>query len=641
MSDPHEDKQLEKLAELWRKERETCRRRHLEERAETTLDERVEQGIALANLEVEETAAAPGERMMLWLAPRKPDALDGFRAGPGSPVVLWRESPTERDAVQAVIARRKGGRLGVMVDGDVPDRLFGDTFHLDQEAPQTTFDRGERAVAAFRQAAKVSDQGQLRKVLFGAHEPKRRRSPEWSVFDEELNEAQRRAVEQALSAEDVALVHGPPGTGKTRTLVEVVRQAVARGERVLVTAASNAAVDNLAERLIEAGVEVVRLGHPARVAPSVEARSLDALLEATHDYKLAQKWMDEAREIRRRIDARSSRGKSSRGSLSRAERAGMYREMRNLWGDARGHLRRVQGAIIDRTPVICATAAGADSKLLDDEEFDLVVLDEATQAADPIALVALLRAPKVVMAGDPHQLAPTVIDLEAEREGLGVTLFERLSDEAVMLEVQHRMHECLMTFPSETKYDGQLVAADAVVEHTLDELDGVVADPVRTGPLVFVDTAGKGWDEERSEEDPSSSNPAQAERTAAEVRRLVSRCVSPDDIAVISPYFAQVRRLRKLLDDVPGVEIDTVDGFQGREKEAVVVDLVRSNPDGQLGFLKDTRRMNVALTRARRFLLVIGDSATLSTHPYYAAFLEAVEQRGTWVSAWADEAEPL
>jgi superfamily I DNA and/or RNA helicase len=199
-----------------------------------------------------------------------------------------------------------------------------------------------------------------------------------------------------------------------------------------------------------------------------------------------------------------------------------------------------------------------------------------------------------------------------------------------------------MAFPSDSKYGGLLRAAVEVAEHTLEDL-GAEPDPLRPGVLVFVDTAGTGWSEERSGEDPSTSNPPLAARTAAEVRRLLSRGVVAGAVAVITPYLAQVRLLRDALaaEVAGGLEIDTVDGFQGREKEAVVVDLVRSNDDGEIGFLADTRRMNVALTRARRFLLVVGDSATLAGHPYYAAFLAAVSAHGLHLSAWSDEAAPL
>ena len=365
-------------------------------------------------------------------------------------------------------------------------------------------------------------------------------------------------------------------------------------------------------------------------------------LEEFETWALARKWMTEANALRRRAKTRASRGASGRD-----ERRQMYREARDLTRDARRQIALAEAAVLGRARVVCVTAAGAASRSLKGEAFDLLVLDESTQAPDPIAMVPMLLCERVVMAGDPMQLPPTIIDPEAGRAGLGVTAFERLvardASSVRMLNVQHRMHVEIMRFPSEQMYDGRLVAADAVAGHTLEDL-GVAPDPLRPGPLVFVDTAGKGWEETRgSEFDPSTSNPEQAHRVAAEARRVLSRGVPPGDLAVIAPYHAQVRALRVLLEPERelGLEIATVDGFQGREKEAVIVDLVRSNPDAEIGFLGDVRRMNVAMTRARRLLLVVGDSATVGGHAFYGAFLEAVEARGAYVSAWVDEAEEL
>jgi ATP-dependent RNA/DNA helicase IGHMBP2 len=634
------DAWLEQLGELWRRERAAAQARFLAQRAEVPLAERVERGLALRDLHLADVDAAPGGRVQLWLEPRVLADLDGLRLGSGDPVRLWWSSPDEADAVLAIFARRTTARVAVIVEADWPERLEGGRFHLDADAPQVTFERGERALARVRDAKGGSDLAYLREVLGGDQAPSfdaLATAP--TALDAGLNPPQLAAVARSLAARDVALVHGPPGTGKTRTLVEIVRQLVARGERVLATAASNAAVDNLAARLVDAGVPLVRLGHPARVDPAVEAWTLDAQLEANDTYALTRTWLSEARALRRRAGARRERG----GREAQGEIRELLGEARRLEVDARQQMRLAEAALLARTPVVCATCVGADVPVLSDVRFDTVVIDEATQAPDPIALVALTHGGRGVLAGDPQQLPPTVIDVEAARAGLATTLFERLAardaDVVRLLTVQHRMHATIMAFPSASKYEGRLVAAPQVAAHTLEDL-GVAADPLRPGPLVFVDSAGKGWSEERAGGDASTSNPGQAERTAAEVRRLLARGLPPGDLAVITPYDAQARLLRERLaaEHAAGVEIGTVDGFQGREKEAVIVDLVRSNDDHAIGFLADTRRMNVALTRARRFLLVLGDSATLGHAPYYADFLATVERLGLYVSAWADDA---
>ncbi len=641
------DAQLARLGELWRRERAEARRRTAELRRALTLEERVERGLALRDLEVTETDAAPGGRTLLWVRPRTPADFDSLRVGQGDPVRLWWDDPDGEDVVRAVVSRKVRDRLAVVVDGDVPERLHEGGFRLDVDDPEATFDRGDRAIARFRELERGDLRRALRDVLFGMETARFGKvDASATVLDAALNEPQRRAVAQALAAETLSLILGPPGTGKTRTLAEVVRRAVARGERVLVTAASNTAVDNLAERLLASGAPVLRLGHPARVAPAIEAHTLDARLEAQPEVAIAQRWMREAAEIRRRALRRFERG-----AVGWRERKDAFAEAGRLMRDARQHVRAAQDAILAHSPIVCATAAGVDVSLLEGQRFDRVVLDEATQAPDPIALVALARAPRATLAGDPHQLPPTVLDVEAMRAGLGRTFFERLSEASPalvsMLEVQHRMHEVLMTFPSSTMYGGLLVAHESVQTHLLEDLPGVMADPLRPGPFVFVDAAGKGWTErrggERGGDDPSTDNPGQAERVAAEVRRILSRGLAAEHLAVITPYLAEARLLRSLLaaELAVGLEIGTVDGFQGREKEAVVVDLVRSNDRSELGFLDDIRRMNVAITRARRFLLVVGDGATLARHPYYEAFFSHAERMGTWVSAWSDEAPPI
>lgn len=631
---------LERLASLWRAERATARARHREARDGASLTTRVARGLALAQLTVADFRPAAGGRTRVWLTPPRHIDLDDMRLAPGDPVVLWRQSPTEPDVVRGVIARPERGDLIVVIGGDLPDAIVNAGCNLDVEAPESTFDRGDRAIARARAAKPTSALARMLAVLHDQRPAAVARATAWTPFDDALDLAQRAAVDGALRSDDVALIHGPPGTGKTRTLVELVRHAVAAEQQVLVTAPSNTAVDNLGERLVAAGVAVVRLGHPARIAPALEARSLDALVASSDGARLARSLSDRARDERRA--ALAGRGGDAR------ER---WAEVRALERDARAALAEAEAHLLATAPVLLATCAGADHHALGDRVFPLVVIDEATQAPDPLALVALARGERAVLAGDPHQLPPTVIDLDAARAGLATTLFERRAAAAgaPMLVQQHRMHRDIMAFPSSSKYRGALVAAPSVADHCLADL-GVADDPERGHALWLLDTAGKDWTDRRGgpdetdadRRDPSTWNPEQADRVAREVRRLLARGLAAADLAVIAAYDAQVRRLRALLaaERSAGLEIATVDGFQGREKEAVIVDTVRSNPDGEIGFLADTRRMNVALTRARRYLLVVGDSATLAAHPYYQALLASLDERDLHGSAWADDGDP-
>lgn len=644
---------LDGLARAWTAERAAVRAKVALERSGRILSERVALGIAIDHLRIIDELSAPGDRVRVRVAAPEAVDLDNLRLAPGDPIRLWAEHPDEPGAVRGVYERREDQTLWLMLDRAV-DELDRD-YAIDPEAPEVTFDRGDRAIERARAALATSDLARIRDVAALVRPARPIAAVRWTALDTALDERQRAAVDAALRAGDIALIHGPPGTGKTRTLVEVVRQRVRRGERVLCAAPSNTAVDNLGlgMTLADPALRAVRLGHPARVHPALATLTLDAQVDADGATRLAREWRDRARQLRK--TASGKRG---------AEAKALWQEARALDRDAARELANCERAVLERAEVILATCVGCDHVLLGDTVFDCVVIDEATQAPDPLLLIALGRAKVCVLAGDPHQLGPVVTGGALAEATLGSTIFERLAGTeappagalAVMLEQQHRMHAQIMTFPSRTMYGDRLRAAPAVAAHTLEDL-AVTPDPLRAAPLWLIDTAGKDWLELRTDFepggsltntpafqfDPSTFNPGNAERVAAEARRLLSRGLGPTEIAIIAAYSAQVRRLRELLrvERAAGLEIGTVDGFQGREKEAVIVDLVRSNEHGEIGFLANTRRMNVALTRARRFLLVVADSATLGAHPYYAAFLSYVDEIDAHGSAWSDDAPAL
>jgi predicted DNA helicase len=393
-------------------------------------------------------------------------------------------------------------------------------------------------------------------------------------------------------------------------------------------------VDNLLDKLLAAGLEPVRLGHPARVAEHLRDRALDLLVESHPDARQARKFARQAHALFRKAD------KWTKAKPLPGEKQALRAEARALLADADRAEQLAVQRVLDDARVICATLTGLDDWVLGRRRFDLAVLDEACQSTEPASWVPLLRCDKVVFAGDPCQLPPTILSPEAAANGLAVSLMERVMaalgpDVSRLLTVQYRMHADVMGFPSAEFYGNQLVASDSVVSHRLCDLPGVTSDPLTETPVTFVDTAGAGYEEEEEADTDSRLNPQEAGLAARYVRRLIDAGVRAEDIAVITPYAGQVRRLRELL-AVPGLEIDSVDGFQGREKEAVVISLVRSNPVGDIGFLADVRRTNVALTRARRKLVVVGDSATLAGHPFYARLLEYFERVGAYRSVWEE-----
>jgi superfamily I DNA and/or RNA helicase len=471
-------------------------------------------------------------------------------------------------------------------------------------------------------------------VLLGDAEPEFAAAAECVPLDVTLNASQQEAVRFALSARDVAVIHGPPGTGKTTTVVEVIRQAVRRGERVLACAPSNLAVDNLLERLVAGGERAVRLGHPARVLPALREHTLDLMVEDHADARLARKLAKEAFALFRKA-SKFTRAKPEPGA-----RSDQRREARTLLADARRLKDQAAERILDGATVLCATTTGLDSEVLGQRRFDLVVIDEAAQSAEPGCWIPLLRGGRVVLAGDHCQLPPTIVSREAAEQGYGVSLMERvvaLFGEAVtrLLRVQYRMHDTIMTFPSLELYGGELAADPSVSSHLLRDLPGVAAGPLTETPVEFIDTAGAGYDEELEPDGESRLNRQEADVVVHKVRALLEAGVAAADVAVIAPYAAQVRLLRERL-PIDGLEVDSVDGFQGREKEAVIISLVRSNSEGEIGFLGDVRRMNVALTRPRRKLLVVGDSATLAAHPFYQRLFEYFEGIGAYRSVWEE-----
>jgi hypothetical protein len=595
-------------------------------------------GTSLIDLVVADEDAGLGGRYLLTLAKRNRGPLPWTRLGVGSPVVLTRQIERPEPGCRGVVYECREGLVRVAL-AEMPEEVeergskgVGE-WRLDLSSDEVSAQRQRDALRRARAAGK-DRLAQLRDVLLGA------RAGEFGAVDEReppldpaLNAVQQEAVRFALSSRDLAMIHGPPGTGKTTTVVELIRRAVRRGEKVLACGPSNMAVDNIFERLLAHGEQAVRLGHPARVLPELRSHTLDLLVDEHEDVRLARKLVKQAMSLFRRAD-RYTRARPQPG-----EKAEARREARSLLADARRLEAQAVEQILDSADVLCSTTTGLDADLIGGRWFDLAVIDEACQSTEPGCWIPLLWCDRVVLAGDHCQLPPTVISSEAAAGGFGVSLFERLMSSldarrcSRRLTVQYRMHESIMEFSSREFYDAELVADESVRFHRLADLPGVVDAPIAQSPVEFFDTAGAGYDEELEPDGESRLNRQEAELVIRLVRQLLECGLPARDVAVITPYAAQVRHLRERL-AAPGLEIDSVDGFQGREKEAIVISLVRSNAAGEIGFLSDVRRTNVALTRARRKLIVIGDSATLANHPFYRRLLEYFESAGAYRSVW-------
>jgi ATP-dependent RNA/DNA helicase IGHMBP2 len=628
----HED-HFQRLMRLLDIEARAETRQALERVQRLSASEAEATGNCLVGLVVREEVSGLGGRCIVTLSKRN-DAvpLPWTRLGVGVPVLLSEMGARPGDGTRGVVSERGERWLRVAFDDALEDE--GDTvYRLDLSTDEVATQR-QRAALQRARAAKRDRLAELREILLGDRKPEFGTPPDATPLDASLNESQREAVRFALSARDVAIVHGPPGTGKTTTVVEVIRQAVRRGEKVLACAPSNLGVDNLLERLVAGGERVVRLGHPARVLPELRAHTLDLLVEDHDDTRLARKMAKVAYALFRKA------GKWTRGKPEPGARREVRQEARDLLADARRLESQAVERILNSATILCATTTGLDGGILGDRSFDLVVIDEACQCTEPNCWVPLPRGGRLVLAGDHCQLPPTVLAREAAAQGFGVSLMERLValyGDAItrLLTVQYRMNQAIMDFSSREFYGGALVADASVAGHRLADLPGIRAEALTEEPVEFIDTAGAGYEEEREPDGESRLNRQEADIVCRKVRALLEAGLAPGDVAVIAPYSAQVRLLRERL-AMPGLEIDSVDGFQGREKEAVVISLVRSNVEGEIGFLADVRRTNVALTRARRKLIVVGDSATLAIDPFYTRLFEYFEHIGAYHTVWEE-----
>ncbi len=600
------------------------RKRMIERRKIRSQKNAEARGDTLVDLVITDHRMGLGGRFLITFVKRNRTLdLPWNRFRVGSPVIASEEL-TEGDCGYGIVCGREIGSIEVAFD-EWPD---GDRFRLDLSMDEITRNRQLTALNSVRNAkARV---GQLRDILLNTREPRFDAIPSLEIGSH-FNASQKQAIEFAMSARDLAIIHGPPGTGKTTTVVEFIRQSVLKGAKVLACAPSNTGVDNLLEKLVANRIRVVRIGHPARVQEELQAFTLDAIVESDAAMKVVGEMMKEAEKLSRKAS------KFTRAKPLPGERSDLRQESRRLRDDARVYEKQIIANVLDRADVICATT-NFDPDILGGRAFDLAVIDEACQSTEPGCWPVVLRADRIVLAGDHCQLPPTIISAEAAAQGFAVSLMERLVDDygdrvTKQLNVQYRMHESIMQFSSQCFYSGTLKADESVRTHLLTDLVAPPFSEMLMSPVTFVDTAGAGWEEEQELDGESRFNSQEADWILQQVRELCSTGVEPKDIAIIAPYAAQVRWLRQNC-PFKAVEIDTVDGFQGREKEAILITLVRSNAIGEIGFLADTRRMNVALTRAKRKLIVIGDSATLAHNEFYANMIGYFESIGAYRTIW-------
>jgi ATP-dependent RNA/DNA helicase IGHMBP2 len=481
----------------------------------------------------------------------------------------------------------------------------------------------------------------LRDVLLGARPASFREHKADDLFyPSALNDSQLAAVRHVVSAQDVAIIHGPPGTGKTTTLVQAILETIRRERRVLVSASSNTAVDLLTEKLAERGVNVIRMGNPSRVSDLLHQHTLDAGVMAHASYSKMHAMRQTAEQHRQTANEHVRHF----GFEERQHRQWLREEARTLRQAADDLERFITEDVLESVQVITCTLVGASNRHIRHLIFETVFIDEAAQALEPGCWIPIAKGQRIVLAGDHHQLPPTVKSEKAAREGLRETLFEkciqRQPQTARMLTVQYRMHEYIMGFSSEKFYGSQLVPHFSVRHAGLAAYDPRFAPDL---PMEFIDTAGCGFLEGAIPESRSTANPKEAHLLLQRLAQLLEPYDStepqqaPLTIGVIAPYRAQINYLKDAIEDSAALNdlllqrrlsVGTVDSFQGQERDIIAISLTRSNTQGEIGFLSDIRRMNVGMTRARRKLLLVGDSSTLCCHPFFVDLLAYVKRIG-------------
>lgn len=624
------------LLDLLKMEREQDRVAYLQLIERSAVAERRANGLTWYPVAIRDTELGRGDYLTVEVERTTHKEIPHqFRFG-ASAVIFSNHNPREHKA-EGVISFQGGDRLKITLRTDeLPHWSRDGKLGIDLMFDDNTYDEMQAALKLASTLSESPGESHLINVLTG-DKPVTFISNIPHYTNTALNHSQQAAVNKILSSNDLAVVHGPPGTGKTTTLVQAVKALYERNQQqVLVVAPSNTAVDLLSEKLSDEGLEVLRIGNPVRVSDRLMSLTLDSKMGEHSSMKDVKKIKKQANEMRNM----AHKYKRNFGKAEREQRRALFDEAHRLIKEVEKTEQYITNDLLSKAQVITATLVGANHYTVRHLKYQTVVIDEAGQALEPACWIPILKAQKLVFAGDHCQLPPTIKSEEAARNGLSTTLLEKCimkhPEAVVLLDEQYRMHELIMGYSSQTFYQNRLKAHTSVASQVLFGTES---------PLAFVDTAGCGFDEKT--EGTSTSNPEEAVFVFKHLSQLVSRISTLPQpmhfpsIAVISPYRQQIQLLKEQLQHNAqlkiyrdNISVNTIDSFQGQERDIVYISMTRSNSENRIGFLSEIRRMNVAMTRARKKLVVIGDSATLSQFPFYANFIAYAEQHNAYVSAW-------
>jgi superfamily I DNA and/or RNA helicase len=556
----------------------------------------------------------------------------------GSSIRLFSNHSPATDNMEGTVAHLSTNQMRISLRTDeLPDWVRDGKLGIDLLFDNNTYNEMENAIkVAAASAVPEHRSAKLVNILTGKSQPGFHPALEPHLTSS-LNESQQHAVNKILSANELAIVHGPPGTGKTTTLIQGIKALLKEdNQQLLVVAPSNTAVDLLTEKLDDEGLRVLRIGNPARVSQKLLSLTLDSKMSVHESMKSVKALKKQATEFKNM----AHKYKRNFGRAEQEQRKALFNEARKIMKEVGDTEQYIMDQVVSGSQVITATLAGANHYTIRDLQFTTVVIDEAAQALEPACWIPILKAKKVVFAGDHYQLPPTIKSVEAARDGLSTTLFEKCvsmyPQAVILLEEQYRMHNVIMGYSSKVFYGGHLKAHESVAGHALFAGDQ---------PLQFIDTAGCAFEEKT--EGTSLSNPEEAAFLLQHLNRYISTLNAYysvenfPSIGIISPYQSQIRSIQGLLPAYPmlleharHITVNTIDSFQGQERDMVCLSLVRSNADRTIGFLADIRRMNVAMTRARKKLIVVGDGATLSRLPFYSNLINYAAEHESYHSAW-------
>ncbi len=630
---------LLQLKELLKIEKEADLEQYLQKIKDTSLAEQRKEGICWYPVQAEDADFDSGERIMLKIT-RNEHHTERHLFSSGSLVRLFSNSGTHNEQThfaEAIVNRaRRDDMIISLNDSKIPEWIKDGKLGVQLLFDENSYKEMDKALNFLLNKA---DKKLERLMQILPADGKAQFTKKYHINFPDLNESQNEALNLIDSAEDIAIIHGPPGTGKTTTIIKAITHILKKEKQILVCAPSNAAVDLLCEKLNHIGINALRIGHPARVSQANSDATTDARIAKHENFQ-------ELKRLKRLAeDARKSAGKYKRnfGQEERRQRRELYAEAKALRQEAKQVENYIIESVLSEAQVICATLVGANHPTLYQSEFKTVFIDEAAQALEPATWIPIIKSRRVIFAGDHHQLPPTVKSQKAEKGGLSITLFEKAirhnPDADVMLKEQYRMNKLIMNWSNQYFYKSELIANEKVVNHLI--FDGDLA-------FEFIDTAGCGFYDETDSKTLSTFNLEEADILFKHFNAYFAEAEQAGqvenirNIAIISPYKAQVTRLQELAEQMLNVSenirkkisINTVDSFQGQERDVIYISLVRSNNEGDIGFLSDIRRMNVATTRARKKLVIIGDSATISRHPFYDGLLGYVNEIGAYRSAF-------